>query len=121
MYVEFTNFLKCFSSIYFRKTPSSDISSVAGSLTSNKSSISRSSEEQMPGDITVVTPGLSSRNGSTGNIVTVTVLREDLRKKAEEVCLNLIFNLPKTEDIQTQYIEKIQEVMSIFTFFVSDG
>lgn len=39
----------------------------------------------MPGEIAVVTPGMSTKNGAAGNVVTVKALREDLRKKAEEV------------------------------------
>ena len=65
------------------------MSSVAGSLTSSKSSSNRSLEEPLPGDVTVITPGMSVHSGaaSASNIVSVTVtaLREDLRKKAEEV------------------------------------
>ncbi|KAK7102366.1 hypothetical protein V1264_020596 [Littorina saxatilis] len=72
------------SSASFRKTPSSDLSTAAGSLTSKTSSGHSSGERQSIGEITVVTPGTSTQNGAAGSGVTVTTLREELRKKVEE-------------------------------------
>ncbi|XP_076469726.1 uncharacterized protein LOC143300057 [Babylonia areolata] len=73
------------------KTPSSDVSSAAGSLTSNRSSSGPSSGEVTggggrgeAGQPAPCTPGPTTHNGAASSIVTITALREDLRKKDVE-------------------------------------
>ncbi|KAL8577235.1 hypothetical protein ACOMHN_034261 [Nucella lapillus] len=71
-----------FNSIFSRHTPSSDVSSAAGSLTSSSA---RSSGGQSSGEVAGrPVAGPSRQNGAASSIVTITTLREDLRKKEIE-------------------------------------